>query len=602
MAEYLTSFTIKIGGQKAEDDLIDDIIEIMVDNNVHMPDMFSLHIYDDTLKWVDDSRFDVGKPVEVSYDGTTIFQGELTNLEPDFDETGRATFLIRGYDKSHRLHRGRKSRTFTKQRDSAIAQKLAGEAGLGTDIDSTSITHDYLIQNNQTNMEFLMARAERIGYRVYAADGKLFFKKGTASRGTGPELKWNENLRSFRPRVAAVHQADKAIVRGWDPNTKKQIKGEAQPSSALKQGGISKTGGDTAKGAFGAAEAVVSHAPITNMDEAKAMAQAVCDEIGSEFIRAEGVCYGDPKLQAGYNVKVSDVGSRFSGTYFVTSTTHIYRDGLYETAFCMSGRNPDTVKQLLEPEQDVDRSRGLTHGVVVGLVTSNKDTEGLGRIKVKFPWLVNPDGVEIDSTWVRIASDMGGQAQKGIYTLPEIDDEVLVAFEHGDMRYPYLVGVLYNKKDTPPKKNDMVTKDGKTNQWIIQSRSGHIITLDDTSGKEKITITDKTGNNEMMIDSKKNNMAIKVDGDFSVTAKGKITLSSTKDMTLDTKANGTMKTTGDMKLQATKNLNAEAKMNSSVKGLQLALEAQTKGELKGLTVGVQGSTLTEVKGAIVKIN
>lgn len=570
MAELFSDFTIKIGGQKASEDLLDDVLEVVIDTNLHMPDMFMLQLYDDDLKWVDDPMFDVGKPIEISYDNTSLFKGELTNLEPNFNEEGRATLVVRGYDKSHRLHRGRKARTFTKERDSSIAQKIAGEAGLETDIDSTPITYDYLIQNNQTNMEFLATRAERIGYQLFVADGKLYFKKGSATLGTGPELVWGASLRSFRPRLVAGFQADKMIVRGWDPNTKKQIKGEATPSSTANQGGITKTGGATAKSAFGGAEAAVVNAPVETVDEAKALAQALCDDIRGKFVQAEGVCFGTPQVKAGYKIKISEVGQRFSGSYIVTAATHIYRNGRYETAFTVSGRTPNTLRHLLNSEAGAKESQGLINSVVVALVTNNKDDAGLGRIKVKFPWLVNPDGVEIDSTWVRMAPAMAGQGNKGIYTLPEVDDEVLIAFEHGDMRYPYMVGALWNKKDAPPENNATVVKDGKTNQWIIQSRSGHVINLDDTNGKEKITVIDKTGNNKITIDSKANSMTIEVQKDLTLKAGGKIDIQATGDLTL--------------------------------KGKNLALQGQMKGEMKANQVAINGNTKVDVKALAINLN
>ena len=78
-------------------------------------------------------------------------------------------------------------------------------------------------------------------------------------------------------------------------------------------------------------------------------------------------------------------------------------------------------------------------GVVVGVVTNNQDPDGLGRVKVKFPWLSDAD----ESSWARIAAPMAGK-ERGLYFLPEVDDEVLVIFEHGDLRFPFVPGALWN--------------------------------------------------------------------------------------------------------------------------------------------------------------
>ena len=175
-----------------------------------------------------------------------------------------------------------------------------------------------------------------------------------------------------------------------------------------------------------------------------------------------------------------------------------------------------------EPPMD-----GRFYGVTVGIVTNNKDEEGLGRIKVKFPWLSERD----ESYWARVLTPMAGK-ERGIYFLPEVEDEVLVAFAHGDIESAYILGSVWNGKDKPPETND----DGKNNRRIIKSRSGHQIIFDDTEDKEKIIIRDKTEKNEVIIDSKKNTMSIKVEKDITVESKGKITIkSSDGDITIEGK-------------------------------------------------------------------
>jgi uncharacterized protein involved in type VI secretion and phage assembly len=188
------------------------------------------------------------------------------------------------------------------------------------------------------------------------------------------------------------------------------------------------------------------------------------------------------------------------------------------------------------------------YGVVVGLVTNNTDPEGLGRVKVKFPWLSEMQ----ESHWARIASLMAGK-DRGTYFLPEVDDEVLVAFEHGDLRFPYILGMLWNGKDTVPAKNE----DEKNNIRMIKSRSGHTICLDDTEGKEKIEILDKTGKNSLVFDTAKNTITIAAEQDLILSApKGKIeldaqtiNLTAKKSIQLSSQQGMDLKTNGTMNLQ-----------------------------------------------------
>lgn len=177
---------------------------------------------------------------------------------------------------------------------------------------------------------------------------------------------------------------------------------------------------------------------------------------------------------------------------------------------------------LLQDEtEELARARRID-GVAIGIVTNNKDPDGMGRVKLRFPWLSE----ENESDWARIATMMAGSG-RGSFFLPEVDDEVLVAFDHGEIHHPYVVGGLWNGRDKPPETNS----DGKNNIRKIRSRSGHEIilddngeqkkekvtiktnaghqiVLDDSAGQEKVTIKDKTGSNTIVIDSVQNSIAI----------------------------------------------------------------------------------------------
>ncbi len=198
---------------------------------------------------------------------------------------------------------------------------------------------------------------------------------------------------------------------------------------------------------------------------------------------------------------------------------------------------------------------GRLYGVVVGLVTNNQDPDGMGRVKVSFPWLSDTE----ESFWARIVVPMAG-ADRGTWFLPEVDDEVLVGFERGDVRFPYVLGSLWNGKDAPPAKND----DGKNNVRLIKSRSGHVIKLNDEDGKETIEIIDKSEKNSIVIDTANNTLTITTDQDITLSVpKGtikldakKLELTSSSDSKiesgagLDVKASGTLNVKG-----ATVNIN-----------------------------------------------
>ncbi len=203
---------------------------------------------------------------------------------------------------------------------------------------------------------------------------------------------------------------------------------------------------------------------------------------------------------------------------------------------------------LLDTGEREERAARM-YGVVVGIVTNNQDKEGLGRVKVKFPWLSDAD----ESYWARMAVPMAGKG-RGAYFLPEVEDEVLIAFEHGDVRFPYVVGALWNGKDQPPANND----DGKNNVRLIKSRSGHVIKLNDEDGKETIEIIDKSGKNSLVLDTENNTITLTSEKDITLSApQGTIKLDAKKIE---------VKSSAGAKIEAGAGMDLKAKATMNIKG------------------------------------
>jgi uncharacterized protein involved in type VI secretion and phage assembly len=195
------------------------------------------------------------------------------------------------------------------------------------------------------------------------------------------------------------------------------------------------------------------------------------------------------------------------------------------------------------------RPEARLYGVTVGIVTNNQDPDGLGRVKVKFPWLSD----DVESHWARVVTPMAGN-DRGLFFLPEVDDEVLVAFEHGSPEFPYVLGALWNGKDKAPESND----DGENNMRTIKSRSGHVVRLDDTDGSEKIEIVDGSGANSIVISTADNTITITADADITIeSGSGKLILSG----------NGIeIKSQADVKVEAGANMDLKASGQLNIKG------------------------------------
>src|SRR5262249_19660009 len=134
-------------------------------------------------------------------------------------------------------------------------------------------------------------------------------------------------------------------------------------------------------------------------------------------------------------------------------------------------------------------------------------------------------------------------AGRGLFYLPEIGDEVVVGFDHGDIHRPFILGSLWNGQDATPLKASDAVGDDKVNKRILKSRSGHTITLDDTENGEEITIVDKTGQNKIVFHSPDNSMQVKVQGDLTIEADGKITMKGKTGV--DVSSEASLKLSGD---------------------------------------------------------
>jgi len=204
-------------------------------------------------------------------------------------------------------------------------------------------------------------------------------------------------------------------------------------------------------------------------------------------------------------------------------------------------------------------------------------------VKLKYPWLDENN----ESFWARVAMPGAGK-ERGLYIMPEVNDEVLVAFEQGNFDKPVVIGGLYNGKDAPPLPVGQTVTGGQTYQRQWKTRTGHMITLyDDNSGNEYIEIKDAKANTQVK---------------FDTTAK-KITMQSTDKVEI--------LATGDMTLKSSSgNITIEAAQKVNIKGTNLAAEATAAAEMKGATMKVEASGMAEIKasgimniqGSMVKIN
>ena len=524
---------VLVAGQPLDPTITPLLQEVRVEDNLMLPDAFLIRVSDPGLKHIDSHPLEVGVEIEIRLGGpdanllTSLITGQVTAMEPEFRADG-VSIVARGYDHSHALNRTRRNATYQDTSLSEVVRKVCQNAGLQVgEIEDAGGVQPFIQQSNETDWEFLWRLATRVGCEVVVLDRVLQVRRagGGESEGEPLTLRYGDNLLTFRPRLTGVQQVDEVLVRSWDQTTKRAIEATATPEPPRSTIGVARS---AVASALGGGAITISDAPVGDQEEADALAKSVMSRIANAYLEAEGACRGTPALRAGSSVKVEGVGTRFSGTYRVTSTTHAFRGAKgYESRFRVSGDSSRSLVELLTP---ASRPGWESGGVQVAVVTQNEDPDGLGRVRVKYPEL----GEETEGWWARIAAP-GAGGDRGLMMTPLVDDEVLVAFEHGDVRRPLVLGALWNGEETP---GELVQKDGS-----FRLRSAETIGLE---ADKKMTIK---AVEELTVEVGQASAVMKKDGTITATGKD-VTVKGSGSVTIEASSSMTIKAGGSLTIQA----------------------------------------------------
>jgi len=578
-------FSVTASGSAVAPEVLGSVVELVVDARLRVPDRLALRLRDDELSVLDAGTFAVGTAVTVSMsaangtDHATVFDGQVTTLAPEFDDSG-VTLNVLALDRGCLLQRGPRSATYQQMSYGAIAEQLASAAGLSSGSISSGLTLPFVQQSNETDWAFLWRLALELDYEVKVTGSELNFRgAGSGSAGSPVKLAVGELLRSFTPRVTGVGQVDSVTVRGWDPSTAEAIVGTASPGTTQSQPGIARS---TVAGALGTGTATVVDHPVNDLDHANELATGIAARIANAYVEGEGRADAVPSLVPGGLVQIAGVGDTFSGSYAVSGVRHVLRaDSGFETQFTIAGREDRSLLGLTRTPPAAEL--GWAHRIVVGRVTNVEDPDELGRVRVAYPALDD----QHEGWWARVVAP-GAGVNRGFLTLPLVGDEVLVAFEHGSDQHPYVLGSVYNGQAKP---GELVTKDGSyywasSKAMTFTAVDKVALTGSDTltlTSVGKATLTTKPGDDE------------KGAGDIDISAKGSVAISSEKDTTISPKGDLTMSADGSGTLSAKASLTLSADQSATVSGEQsLTLSG-------GTTVSVSSDGELEISGEAVKI-
>jgi uncharacterized protein len=314
---------ILIDGEEASDDHFQSYV---VDCDMFQPDMASIVLANQGDIY---STKKVGATIEVKVgnDKTSVFKGEIVGLEPVYKGGEKTVMLIRAMNKMHRLLRKRKSITFTDKTDQQILNQVVGDAGLTLEWKhEASIQYKHVYQHNLTDLEFLRTRAARMGCHVWCVDTKVFVKQPELQAGPIATLNVDQQadavLHRLAPRLNSSAILKKVTVKGWNPETKELITGDASVQSS-KLGSQTSVAGS---GSLGEEESFTVDHPIWSAEEAKALAKARLQDASLSYITGEAEVAGNPKFVLGKVVKVvanaMNKADPFNGNYYLMGVTH----------------------------------------------------------------------------------------------------------------------------------------------------------------------------------------------------------------------------------------------------------------------------------------
>ena len=544
---------IAIGGAEVQQEIVQQIIEVSVDQHAHLPGVVTIRLHDPGMKLLDGGPFDLTKEIEIKAADAlgkkvALMKAEITALEPDFGEGMICELTVRGYDKSHRLFREMVSKSHLNKKDSDLALEVAQAAGLPAEVETTQTVYEHIFQHNQSNLAFLMQRAWRIGYECFVADGKLYFRKPPTGE-SGLTVTWGSDLLSFRPRITLAEQVDEVVVKGWDAERQEPIVGISTNGRLYPKVEEAKDGAGWAK-TFGKGRVVIVDQPVVSQAEADALAAARLDEISGAYVEAEGVVFRRPDIHAGQVIKIEGLGKRFSGAYLVTTARHEFTPEGLKTYFAVRGTRTGLLASSFAGAQPAPER---WPGAVIGIVTNTDDPKKWGRVKVKFPWMTD----DAESAWARVVGQGAGN-EAGLFILPEVDDEVLVVFEHGDFDRPFVLGGLWNGRSLPPPESTQAASGEMPLVRTWHSRKGHrLVMYDDAKKKVEIVTTD---GRSVTLDDADRSITLKTDGVEVKLEDSSLTVKSQADITIQASANLKIEANGNLDIKASGTVNINGAM------------------------------------------
>ncbi len=460
-----------------------------------------------TATFFEDTKTLVGKEIVIeihSAGSTGHFRGlvtEIASSKADHQHSG-SVIHVRGYSPTILMEDGANCASYLDQDLKTIVRRATTgypENQLKININPRNKnTFHYVAQYNESNFSFVRRMAMRHGEWLFYDGQELVFGQNNQDTAT---LIYGVNLQEFELETKLRPQKFGHITHDYWHN--KDIEVTAGETYTMARG-IAKHMADESSNFFLHTQKEHTVQPTLEGNSNQVLREMVKlkkDGQMGNMVQMNGISK-NPALKVGHVVDVKGDKLNF-GSYIITKLIHTSStNGYYSNIF-----EAIPFDQLIPPDTNPDVIQ--VSGDQVAVISDNNDPEGMGRVRVRFPWSTNL------TPWLRMVMPHAG-SDKGLYFIPETGEEVLVGFEGGDVEKPYVKGTLYNGN---AKAAGWKTKGNDIK--AIRTRSGHTIELNDKGGSEMITISDKNGN-VIQLDTAGSNMTITTPQTLTINAKNLI--------------------------------------------------------------------------------
>lgn len=274
--------------------------------------------------YFDRRTLDFGKTFEIKRDDNTLFNGKIMGLEANYPAGQAAQISVLAEDRFQDLRMTRRTRTFVDVTDGDVFNQIANDHGLSPTVDVNGPSYKVLAQVNQSDLAFMRERALSIDAELWMAGNTLNAKTRSNRNGGSLQLTRGSDLREFKVLADLATQRTSVTVNGWDVSSKSGLQFEATESAISSELNGDSSGVSILQSALGARKEALAHTAPLNNQEAQAVAESYFKMSARRFVVGRGTAETSASLRVGAKVELLNLGSLFSGKYYVTEVVHLF--------------------------------------------------------------------------------------------------------------------------------------------------------------------------------------------------------------------------------------------------------------------------------------